>query len=74
MNNITQEQFEENQKIFLDVIARYYGDPDFKAKLDANPTDVLKEEGIDIPGNSKVELLFNTEKLVHIVLPYMEDE
>ncbi len=74
MKEITQEQFEENQKIFLDVIARYYGDPDFKSKLDANPTDVLREEGVDIPGGSRVELLFNTDKLVHIVLPYMEDE
>ncbi len=74
MEEINKEQFEENQKVFLDVISRYYGDPDFKAKLDANPTDVLKEEGVDIPAGSKVELLFNTDKLIHIVLPYLEGE
>lgn len=74
MEEISREKFEENQRIFLDVIARYYGDPDFKAKLDANPTDVLREEGVDVPEGTTVELLFNTDKLVHIVLPYMEDD
>ncbi len=74
MEEISQEKFEENQKVFLDVVARYYGDPDFKAKLDADPTTVLTEEGVEIPENSKVELLFNTEKLIHIVLPYLEGE
>lgn len=74
MEEIDQNKFEENQKVFLDVVARYYGDPDFKAKLDANPTEVLKEEGVDIPGDSKVELLFNTDKKIHIVLPYLEGE
>ena len=74
MEEMSQEKFAENQKIFLDVIARYYGDPDFKAELDANPTEVLRAEGVEIPEGSKVELLFNTDKLVHIVLPYMEGE
>ncbi|SMM98760.1 hypothetical protein SPONN_2799 [uncultured Candidatus Thioglobus sp.] len=74
MEEISQEKFAENQKVFLDVVARYYGDPDFKAKLDANPTDVLTEEGVEIPEGSKVELLFNTDKLIHIVLPYLEGE
>lgn len=74
MSEMNKENFEKNQQMFLDIISRYYGDPDFKAKLDDNPTEVLKEEGVEIPEGSKVELLFNTEKLVHIVLPYLEDE
>ena len=74
MEDMSQEKFEQNQKVFLDIIARYYGDPDFKAQLDADPTGVLRAEGVQIPEGSKVELLFNTDKLVHIVLPYVEDE
>ncbi len=72
--NIDEKDFERNQQAFSDVLARYYGDPDFRAKLEANPTEVLKGAGVDIPANSKVELLFNTDKLVHIVLPYLEGE
>lgn len=71
---MSQQEFEENQKKFLDIIARYYGDPDFKAEVDSDPTQALKDEGVDIPDGSKVELLFNTDKKVHIVLPYIEGE
>ena len=65
----TREQVERNQRIYADMVAKYYGDPDFKAKVDADPTAMLKAEGLDIPEGARVELLFNTEKLVNIVLP-----
>jgi hypothetical protein len=66
---ITPEEFAKNQQIYADVVAKYYGDPQFKAKVDANPTKVLKAEGFYLPDGAKVKLLFNDEKLVHIVLP-----
>ena len=72
--NIDEKEFEKNQQAFSDVLAKYYGDPDFRAKLEADPTAVLLESGVDLPPNTKVELLFNTDKLVHIVLPYIEGE
>ena len=68
-NEMTPEQIEKGQQISADIVAKYYGDPDFKAKVDANPTEVLKTEGLEIPEGSRVELLFNTQNLVHIVLP-----
>ncbi len=68
-SKLTREQVERNQRIYSDVVAKYYGDPDFKAKVDADPTAVLKAEGLDVPEGARVELLFNTEKLMHIVLP-----
>ena len=68
-NEMTPEQIEKGQQIYADIVAKYYGDPDFKAKVDANPTEVLKAEGLEIPEGSRVELLFNTQNLVHIVLP-----
>lgn len=67
--DVTPEQIEEGQKIYADIVARYYGDPDFKAKVDANPTEVLRAEGLEIPEGTRVQLLFNSENLVHIVLP-----
>ncbi len=66
---VTNEEFERNQKIFADVVAKYYGDPDFKAKVDADPAGTLRAEGMNIPAGIKVTLLFNTDKLMHVVLP-----
>ena len=51
-------------------MARYYSDPDFRAKVDADPAATLKAEGFNFPGGARVKLLFNTESLMHIVLPY----
>ena len=67
--DLSPEQIERGQQIYADIVAKYYGDPDFKAKVDADPTGVLKAEGFEIPQGAKVKLLFNTEKLLHIVLP-----
>ena len=64
-----RELQERNQRIYTDVVARYYGDPDFKARMDADPAAVLRAEGLDVPEGARVELLFNTDELVHIVLP-----
>ena len=67
--DLSPEQIERGQQIYADIVAKYYGDPDFKAKVDADPTGVLAAEGFEIPKGAKVKLLFNTEKLLHIVLP-----
>ena len=67
--DLTPEQIERGQQIFADVVAKYYGDPDFKAKVDADPTAVLRAEGFEFPEGARVKLLFNTENLMHIVLP-----
>ena len=66
---LNTERLDRNQQAYADLVARYYGDPDFKARMDADPTGVLKAEGIDVPAGATVKLLFNTEKLVHVVLP-----
>ena len=70
---LASENLQRNQQVYADVVAKYYGDPDFKAAVDADPTAVLKAEGLDIPAGADVKLLFNTEKLLHIVLPAIED-
>ena len=67
--HLTPEAFARNQQIYTDVVAKYYGDPDFREKVDANPTSVLKSEGFYVPDGAEVKLLFNEEKLIHLVLP-----
>ena len=69
VEELDPERLERNQQVYADVVAKYYGDPDFKAAVDADPTAVLKAEGLDIPEGATVKLLFNTENLLHIVLP-----
>ena len=69
---LTPERVERNQQVYADVVAKYYGDPDFKARMDADPTAVLKAEGLEIPSGAEVKLLFNTENLLHIVLPALD--
>lgn len=69
MAELTPERIERNQQIYADIVAKYYGDPDFKAKVDADPTATLEAEGLEIPKGAKVKLLFNTDNLLHIVLP-----
>lgn len=69
LESLTEEKIEKGQQIYADVVARYYGDPEFKAQVDTDPTSVLEAEGLEIPEGAKVKLLFNTEKLIHIVLP-----
>ena len=61
-----QERFQRN---YTDMVAKYWGDPDFKARMDADPTAVLKTEGLGVPEGARVKLLFNTDDVVHIVLP-----
>ena len=72
LSNVSDEQFAEGQKIYADIIARYYGDPDFKAKLEGDPTSVLREAGMQIPDGVSVKLHVNTEQLLHVVLPEVD--
>ena len=69
LRGLSPESIRRNQEIFIDVVAKYYGDPDFQAKVDADADGVLRAEGLDLPEGAKVKLLFNTDKLIHVVLP-----
>ena len=71
---LTRELLEQNQRIYVDVVAKYYGDPDFRDRMDADPTATTKAEGLAIPDNAKVRLLFNSERLLHVVLPVLPKE
>lgn len=69
LKGLTPESLERNQQIYADVVAKYFGDPDFKAAVDADPTAMIKAEGLEVPDGAVVKLLFNTDTLLHIVLP-----
>ncbi len=51
------------------LLAKCWADASFKQKLLADPTAVLKAQGIDIPAGYTVRLLENTDKIVNYELP-----
>ena len=69
LEGLSPENIRRNQEIYVDIVAKYYGDPDYKAKVDADADGMLRAEGLHLPEGAKVKLLFNTDKLIHVVLP-----
>jgi len=59
----------ENDTAFGKIIAKAWRDPAFKAELIANPAAALKAEGLDVPDGVTVNVVENTDKLFHLVLP-----
>ena len=66
----TEQDLAERQRLFGEVIAKFHGDPAYKAKMLKDPTGTLRAEGIPIPPGATVKLLMNTDNLIHLVLPY----
>jgi len=60
---------EEFQKAYGKVVAKAWADPDFKAKLLADPRTVLKENGVAIPEDVEYRVVENTDQVVHLILP-----
>ncbi len=60
---------EEFQKAYGKVVAKAWGDDDFKAKLLADPMTVLKENGLAIPEDVEFRVVDNTDKIGHLILP-----
>ena len=63
------DSVQQRQEVYTNIVAKYYGDPDFKTQVDADPTTVLKAEGLIVPDGVEVKLAFNTPTVLHIVLP-----
>ena len=51
------------------ILAKCWADETFKQKLLADPTAILKAEGVEIPADYTVRVLENTDKVVNYVLP-----
>lgn len=67
MDNEQQQQ--DSMRAFQKVVARTWSDPDFKARLTADPKSVLAEHGVSVPEGVDVKVVENNEKVVHLTLP-----
>ncbi len=59
----------DRRRIETDVVAKYYGDPEYRRSLERDPAGTLRSEGLDIPEGVTVELQFDSAESLNIVLP-----
>ena len=69
-----ETQAREYARGFSQVVARAWTDEEFKARLLAEPADVLRENGIDVKPGAEVRVLEDTDKVVHVGLPPRPDD
>ncbi len=62
-----QQRFQEKQWSL--IIAKAWADEEFKAQLLANPKPVLREHGLEIAPDVHVNVVEDSEKVYHFVLP-----
>ena len=60
------DQDQEYGKTYGQVMARAWADDDVKAELMADPTRVLRENGLTIPEGLEVRLFENTDKVMYL--------
>ncbi|GAB3805384.1 hypothetical protein GCM10028798_27140 [Humibacter antri] len=63
------DQYDRNT-VFAQVIAHSWGDPDYRAKLLADPTGTLADDaGFQVPEGKRVVIVEDTDDVIHLVLP-----
>jgi hypothetical protein len=59
----------ETRGSFGQLVQRATEDPALRQRLLQSPKQVLAEEGITLPAGLEVEIVENTDKVIHLVLP-----
>ncbi len=57
------------KEIWARLVAKAWLDPKFEKKLLANPVEIFQEENIEVPGNTKIHIIKNTENDWNFVIP-----
>ena len=59
----------EQQEIWSKIVARALADEDYKQRLLDDPATVLSEEGMQIPADTKINVVETTKDQAWFVLP-----
>ena len=59
----------EQKNVLAQIFADCWKDEAFKARFMADPKEVLKEHGLDVPEGIEVKVVQNADDRVHITLP-----
>ena len=54
---------------YVDLVAKFYGDPEFRARMEADPAGALRAEGFEIPEGAEVRIVTDSTDVVNFVLP-----
>ena len=58
---------------YAKLVRRAWNDPEFKARLIANPGAALTEAGVPVPPGVAIKVVEDTGALMHLVLPPREE-
>lgn len=61
-------------KAFAAIVARSWGDEDFHAQLLADPTATLAANGFDVPDGKTVQVVEDSDTVMHVLLPSRPSE
>jgi len=64
-----RNQGQEAAKKYGKIVAKAWLDPAFKQRLMENPTEVIEEEGIDVPEGIEVRVIETPESKRYFILP-----
>ena len=65
---------DEMRKKYAKIVAKAWADEDFKKNLIANPKEILKQEGFEIPDNKTIKISENTDTQLNFILPVKPDD
>ena len=54
---------------YVDLVAKFYGDPEFRARMEADPAGALRAEGFEIPDGAEVRIVTDSTHVLNLVLP-----
>lgn len=54
---------------YIDFVAKYQGDPEYRAWVEQNPAQALRSEGFEIPDGVEINLLESADDRLHVVVP-----
>jgi hypothetical protein len=54
-----------------EILAELYMDPGLMSRFQKDPKAVLQEKGINVPEDREFKVFADTEKVRHIVIPYL---
>jgi len=57
-----------------EVMVELYSDPELMARFQADPKAVLQEKGAEVPEDITFQVVNDTAKVRHIVLPHLGSE
>src|SRR5688572_12580308 len=67
--NMTNETPTLDNAVYTNIIERVWTDPEFGAKLKADPRLALSEYKIEIPAEMNIVIVQDTDKVCHLVIP-----